>query len=271
LLASPQSPAAQFFPHDGVPYCEAHYVERFCDRCAHCSLPIRDEALSALGCMWHPECLTCVECGTQLGVDGELVCRDEPADTQLAAASDATAATLAGALIGALAVPAKTAAEAPDELAPHPMCENCWNRKYGDVCPACEKLIDGAALEALGSKWHPECFKCTSCANPFGAGDPFFSHADMGANDTTTLRPYCKNDFVRLFCDRCGGCSEPIAPEEEADTVRALGRKYHRNCLLCSVCETPFGPGDPLIPGPAGEHEGKLFCKADYTKMFADK
>ena len=215
--------------------------------------------------MWHPECLACVACGTKLGVGAELVCPDEPAHVQKAV-TEAAAAAEAPVQGGTLAQTATAAAPAPK-----PMCESCWNRKYGDVCPACDMLIEGEALEALGSKWHPACFKCTACTKAFGAGEPFYSHADPSANDSTTLRPYCKADFVRLFCERCGGCGEPIAPEEEGDTVRVLGRKYHKDHLMCSVCMTPFGPGDALKPGPPGEHEGKLFCMADYTKLFAER
>ena len=43
----------------------------------------------------------------------------------------------------------------------HPYCEGCHLRLHKPKCKACKKPIPDVAVDALGAKWHKECFTCS--------------------------------------------------------------------------------------------------------------
>jgi len=53
---------------------------------------------------------------------------------------------------------------------------------------------------AMGKTWHPPCFKCTECRKQL-APDRFFEKNG---------KPYCEDDFHKLFSPKCAGCHKPI-------------------------------------------------------------
>ncbi len=55
-------------------------------------------------------------------------------------------------------------------------------------------------VKAQGKPWHPEHFCCTECNKQL---DPNKFWEKDG-------KPYCEDDFHRLFSPKCGGCSQPI-------------------------------------------------------------
>eukprot|EP00667_Euglena_gracilis_P010728 EG_transcript_10929 len=64
-----------------------------------------------------------------------------------------------------------------------PYHKDCLARQQGDFCAACYTPITGKLMEAVGKKWHPECFVCAVCRQPLGVH--FISR--NGAH----LHPYC--------------------------------------------------------------------------------
>lgn len=68
------------------------------------------------------------------------------------------------------------------------------------ACAACNSVIKGAYVTALGQSWHPEHFVCTECNKPF-EGSSFHKHGD---------KPYCQSDFNKLFGTACSKCSRNI-------------------------------------------------------------
>ncbi|KAJ8276265.1 hypothetical protein COCON_G00080170 [Conger conger] len=50
----------------------------------------------------------------------------------------------------------------------------------------------------------------------------------------------CTADYQRLYGTRCDSCGDYITGE----VVSALGRTYHPNCFICSVCRKQFPIGD---------------------------
>ena len=52
----------------------------------------------------------------------------------------------------------------------------------------------------MGHDWHPECFHCTECHIPLSP-DNFFEKNG---------KPYCENDFHKLFSPKCCACNLPI-------------------------------------------------------------
>jgi hypothetical protein len=52
----------KFLEHDGKPYCERDYYEKFGLRCHGCGQPIRGEYIKAIGQIWHREHFVCAVC-----------------------------------------------------------------------------------------------------------------------------------------------------------------------------------------------------------------
>ncbi|CAG8586164.1 1330_t:CDS:2, partial [Paraglomus brasilianum] len=52
--------SAGFMVHDGFPYCEKDWSEKFAPKCKGCQKPIKGEMMSALEGSWHRDCFVCV-------------------------------------------------------------------------------------------------------------------------------------------------------------------------------------------------------------------
>jgi paxillin len=48
----------------------------------------------------------------------------------------------------------------------HPYCERCHMRLHKPKCKACKQPIPDFAIDALGSKWHKDCFLCSVGISP---------------------------------------------------------------------------------------------------------
>ena len=49
-----------------------------------------------------------------------------------------------------------------------PYCETCYQSYFSPSCPKCEKPVLNFCTEAMGKKWHPECFVCENCEKCLG-------------------------------------------------------------------------------------------------------
>lgn len=119
------------------------------------------------------------------------------------------------------------------------------------VCASCLGVINGSFIKALGKAFHPEHFKCAHCKKTL-ATQSFFEKEGI---------PYCQEDYLDLFCDKCYKCQKPIT----SDTVKALGRLYHVECFTCSTCNKPIKP--PWFY----EKHGKPYCGEDFARDHAPK
>ena len=78
-------------------------------------------------------------------------------------------------------------------------------------------------MNAIGKKFHPDCFKCTYCGKLFG-NSPFFLEEGEA---------YCEADWNELFTTKCFACGFPV---EAGDRwVEALNNNYHSQCFNCTV------------------------------------
>ena len=92
----------------------------------------------------------------------------------------------------------------------------------GPPCARCGHTVIGKVFATLGKNYHPECFTCTFCYEPFKNGQ-FMQHEDD---------PYCEKCYTNLMVTRCHTCQMPIT-----DTaIQASGRMYHTNHFVCSGC-----------------------------------
>jgi len=183
-----------FFEHNDLPYCARHYQALAGTTCYGCGEHIEDGAdyATAVDKDWHPHHLVC------------HYCHDAPPDQDQARAERApgsavpAAPAFCGELLGGGGGDAVY--RGGDGL---PYCQRHWEAAFGARCAACDELVDTAGgeelLEALGKQWHKHHFACAECGTGLGAGQQFYPREG---------KPYCKRDYLRLFCAVCGGCGE---------------------------------------------------------------
>ncbi|XP_072295427.1 leupaxin isoform X2 [Eucyclogobius newberryi] len=94
-------------------------------------------------------------------------------------------------------------------------------------CAACQKIIVGKIITALGETWHPEHFVCVMCKMELSAVG-FFERDG---------RPYCSKDYHELFSPRCAYCKGPILQ----NILNALDQTWHPEHFFCSHCGDLFG------------------------------
>uniref|UniRef100_A0A8C4NKW7 Uncharacterized protein n=1 Tax=Eptatretus burgeri TaxID=7764 RepID=A0A8C4NKW7_EPTBU len=105
----------------------------------------------------------------------------------------------------------------------------------GVRCAGCGIAICDRFLLRMGQEhWHETCLACTACHAPLRRTCYRRNH-----------RPYCKQDYLRLFGARCPACGEPIPPLELV--LRARGLAFHLPCFRCAVCQRPLRTGDLFV------------------------
>ncbi|CAO1439399.1 unnamed protein product [Diamesa hyperborea] len=172
--------------------------------CGCCASQIRGPFITALGKIWCPDHFVCV--------NGN--CKRELAD------------------IGFV--------EEKGDL----YCEYCFEQFLAPPCSKCNGKIKGDCLNAIGKKFHPECFKCTYCGKLFG-NSPFFLEEGEA---------YCEADWNELFTTKCFACGFPV---EAGDRwVEALNNNYHSQCFNCTYCKKNLEGQSFFAKG------GRPFCKA---------
>ncbi|XP_029469015.1 LIM domain kinase 1 isoform X3 [Rhinatrema bivittatum] len=118
------------------------------------------------------------------------------------------------------------------------------------MCASCGQCIyDGQYLQALGSDWHTDCFRCSDC----GAS---LSHRYYEKDGHL----YCKKDYWARFGELCHGCSEQIT---KGLVMVAGEHKYHPECFICLSCRAFIGDGDTY----ALVERSKLYCGHCYYQM----
>ncbi|EKE38300.1 LIM domain containing protein [Entamoeba nuttalli P19] len=126
-----------------------------------------------------------------------------------------------------------------------PYCKDCFIAKFAKMCARCGKPITTNCVSALGKTYHSECFVCTKCSKPFPT--PSFFQKDGN--------PYCEECYKEECAAKCSNCGKPII----GPSLSALGKKYHPECFVCSVCKAPF---------PRGQFynlDGKPVCAEHYS------
>lgn len=133
-------------------------------------------------------------------------------------------------------------------------------------CFRCRRTIppgEHVHLSALRTRFHVNCFACYSCGislapavNPAGSGScPPAAYFHAGD---------------RLLCDRCviatvescHACGRSIAER----LLRALGRAYHPNCFVCTVCAKGLDGQAFTV-----DVHGRLHCLEDFHNRYAPR
>uniref|UniRef100_A0A3Q3LR63 PDZ and LIM domain protein 7 n=1 Tax=Mastacembelus armatus TaxID=205130 RepID=A0A3Q3LR63_9TELE len=119
------------------------------------------------------------------------------------------------------------------------------------VCGACNKIIRGRYLVALGRSWHPEEFTCSQCKAVLEEGG-FFEERGL---------VYCTKCHDNRYAPNCAKCKKKITGE----IMHALKMTYHVQCFKCAACKTPIRNQAFYM------EEGEPYCERDYEKMFGTK
>eukprot|EP01091_Cochliopodium_minus_P016211 TRINITY_DN5_c0_g1_i1.p1 TRINITY_DN5_c0_g1~~TRINITY_DN5_c0_g1_i1.p1 ORF type:complete len:662 (-),score=226.75 TRINITY_DN5_c0_g1_i1:175-2160(-) len=126
-----------------------------------------------------------------------------------------------------------------------PHCENCYQNLFCPRCAACDQPITQRVITALGKKWHPEHFVCTTCNSPFGGGS-FYERGGY---------PYCQEHYYNSSsASKCAACQQTI----QGDCVNAIGQQWHTNCFVCQYCQKSFTNGQFY------EMNGMPYCEIHY-------
>ena len=128
--------AGQTYAEDGDErlrfYCHLDWHENFAPRCKHCTTPIMEEHLVALGQHWHYGHFFCAECGdpfekgmSHIEKDGYAWCIS---------------------------------------------CQTKRTERRAPKCKKCRQPVIGEYVQALGGEWHDKCFRCVTCNGGFDDG-----------------------------------------------------------------------------------------------------
>uniref|UniRef100_A0A3P9P9B5 LIM domain binding 3a n=1 Tax=Poecilia reticulata TaxID=8081 RepID=A0A3P9P9B5_POERE len=119
------------------------------------------------------------------------------------------------------------------------------------LCSACNSVIRGPFLVALGRSWHPEEFNCHYC---------HVSLADVSFVEEQN-NVYCENCYEEFFAPTCARCNTKIMGE----VMHALRQTWHTTCFVCAACGKPFG--NSLFH----MEDGEPYCETDYVALFSTK
>lgn len=119
------------------------------------------------------------------------------------------------------------------------------------LCGACNSVIRGPFLVALGRSWHPEEFNCHYC---------HMSLADVSFVEEQSS-VYCENCYEEFFAPTCARCNAKIMGE----VMHALRQTWHTTCFVCAACGKAFG--NSLFH----MEDGEPYCEKDYVALFSTK
>ncbi|XP_076344455.1 leupaxin-like isoform X2 [Tachypleus tridentatus] len=233
--------------------------------CTACNKPIVGQVVTALGRTWHPEHFTCKHCNEELGTknfferDGDPYCEMDyhnifsprcaycngPILDKCVMALDKTwhpehfFCTQCG--------------QQFDEDGFHerdgkPYCHEDYYELFAPKCGGCNRPITENYISALNNQWHPGCFVCWDCRQPFNGGS-FYDHEGQ---------PYCEIHYHAKRGSLCAGCHKPISGR----CITAMFRKFHPEHFVCSFCLKQ------LSKGTFKEQNDKPYCHACFEKLF---
>ncbi|KAG9073649.1 hypothetical protein FS749_014828, partial [Ceratobasidium sp. UAMH 11750] len=125
-----------------------------------------------------------------------------------------------------------------------------------NLCATCSQPITAQFARALGSVFHPDCFRCHDCDSV--VIEKFFPTDGPDGKQQV----FCERDYFARLNLVCAKCDEAL----RGSYVTAGDKKYHLEHFTCSVCPTLFGPQDSYY-----EHDGDVFCHWHYSTRCATK
>uniref|UniRef100_A0A3P9KN25 Actin-binding LIM protein 2 n=1 Tax=Oryzias latipes TaxID=8090 RepID=A0A3P9KN25_ORYLA len=141
------------------------------------------------------------------------------------------------------------------------ICTLDYQRLYGTRCFGCQDFIEGEVVSALGKTYHPRCFVCSSCRQPFPAGDRVtFNGKECICQKCTQPLPANSPAPIQAV-HNCCGCGKEFKNEQ---SLVALDKHWHLGCFRCKVC-------NKVLNAEYISKDGIPYCETDYHAMFGIK
>ncbi|XP_024143388.1 actin-binding LIM protein 2 isoform X12 [Oryzias melastigma] len=141
------------------------------------------------------------------------------------------------------------------------ICTLDYQRLYGTRCFSCQDFIEGEVVSALGKTYHPRCFVCSSCKQPFPAGDRVtFNGKECICQKCTQPLPANSPAPIQAV-HNCCGCGKEFKNEQ---SLVALDKHWHLGCFKCKVC-------NKVLNAEYISKDGIPYCETDYHAMFGIK
>ncbi|XP_061525696.1 LOW QUALITY PROTEIN: actin-binding LIM protein 2 [Phycodurus eques] len=138
------------------------------------------------------------------------------------------------------------------------LCTLDYQRLHGTRCFSCQDFIEGEVVSALGKIYHPHCFVCASCKQPFPAGDRVtFNGKECICQNCTQPLPANSPAPIQAV-HNCCGCGKEFKNEQ---SLAALDKHWHLGCFKCKVC-------NKVLNAEYISKDGIPFCEMDYHAMF---
>ncbi|KAJ3196409.1 hypothetical protein HK101_009025 [Irineochytrium annulatum] len=256
--------------------------------CSACSLAITEGiVVNALGRAWHPSHFVCSGCEAPLDPASFFEREDEPfCETCFKGVFAATCGYCDGAItegcisaLGATWHPHHFFCSCCGKLFPpgtgflekdnKAYCEDDYFSLFATLCAGCGKPVVGEYVSAVDSEWHPDCFTCNECKEPFPTGIFFefqgkpYCERHYEARTRTALAqdPY-QQDYLQSpngsmgsmgmggypYEDGnphvCPTCRYEVAPQTLGTVLdSATSARFHPTHYVCCVCRTPAEGG----------------------------
>nr|XP_021328215.1 actin-binding LIM protein 2 isoform X8 [Danio rerio] len=138
------------------------------------------------------------------------------------------------------------------------ICTVDYQRLYGTRCFSCEEFIEGEVVSALGKTYHPRCFVCATCKQPFPAGDRVTFNGKECICEKCTQPVPVNSTAPSQAVHNCCGCGKEFKSEQ---SLVALDKHWHLGCFKCKVC-------NKVLNAEYISKDGIPYCEADYHAMF---
>ncbi|KAL6118943.1 ablim2 [Pungitius sinensis] len=138
------------------------------------------------------------------------------------------------------------------------ICTGDYQRLYGTRCFSCQDFIEGEVVSALGKTYHPGCFVCAFCKQPFPAGDRVTFNGKECICQKCTQPLAASSPAPIQAVHNCCGCGKEFKNEQ---SLVALEKHWHLGCFKCKVC-------NKVLNAEYISKDGIPFCEMDYHAMF---
>ncbi|MGH0133308.1 UNVERIFIED_CONTAM: hypothetical protein FKN15_059410 [Acipenser sinensis] len=138
------------------------------------------------------------------------------------------------------------------------ICSLDYQRLYGTRCFSCDEFIEGEVVSALGKTYHPHCFVCAVCRQPFPPGDRVtFNGKDCICQKCSLPMPAHTPVTIQAVRNCCG-CGQEFRNEQ---SLVALDKHWHLGCFKCKIC-------NKVLNAEYISKNGIPYCEVDYHAMF---
>uniref|UniRef100_A0A3B5R7G2 Actin-binding LIM protein 1-like n=1 Tax=Xiphophorus maculatus TaxID=8083 RepID=A0A3B5R7G2_XIPMA len=139
------------------------------------------------------------------------------------------------------------------------LCPVDFQRLHGTPCTNCGEFVEGEVVTVLGKSYHPACFVCTMCKQPFPAGD-FVTFRGRECLCQRCNEPTSPSNHIP-HPNNCSGCGRDI---KNGQALLALGAQWHLGCFKCKSCRR-------ILSGEYINKDGFPYCERDYQTQFGVK